>query len=424
MMAGALCPQTTMAVLLELPPELILHIVSLLTRRKDLHPIQHVIREDSALATVPDLPSINALSRTSVALHQTLNETLYVLCASVEPLGNVALLFAVQHGLENTVDRLVATGISLDTSYDDSQRGLLQIYGYGSKRSLLQIAAGNGLHSMVVKLLGMYGEDMRAKVHIRDDSDKTALDHAARSGHLEVARILAPIPLPDHSVHDGASPASDTFQKYLSIALVEAATAGNIEISEYLVSEGADVNFAEGDFTPLFHAAENMDLELIRFLLSSGADPNLQGTVGDLVPLFSSARHADMDAIQALLAGGANLHVKGIRSGQDILAEIKDVEILCFFLERGADPNYQDMGGFTPLHYACTRKKSTACIELLLQFGAAVEIVSRGGSTPVDMAMHWNNPEAVKILEPLLQDPVLRLRVAKWWERRGGHNAG
>ncbi|KAF8215660.1 hypothetical protein K438DRAFT_1748577 [Mycena galopus ATCC 62051] len=87
--------------------------------------------------------------------------------------------------------------------------------------------------------------------------------------------------------------------KLLEYCLVETATAGNVDL-RILVSEGADVNFAEGDFTPLFHAAENMNLELIRFLLASGADPNLQGTAGDLVP--------------ALLAGGANLHVKGNRT--------------------------------------------------------------------------------------------------------------
>ncbi|KAF8215679.1 ankyrin repeat-containing domain protein [Mycena galopus ATCC 62051] len=403
-----------MAVFLALPPELILHIVSLLTRRKDLHPIKYPIREDSKLAIVPDLPSINALSQTNAALHRTLNQTLYALCASVEPLGKLALLFAVKHELENTLDKLVAAGISLDTDLPFCDH----------KSSLLHIAAGFGLRAMVVKFLGMYGEDMRAKVHTRDDDDKTALDHAAHSGHLEIVRMLVPIPLPDHGIDDGVSPASDILQKYLGFALIEAGTADNTEIVEYLVSEGADVNFAEGHFTPLFHAAENMNLELIRFLLASGADPNLQGTVADLVPLFSSARHADMDAIQALLAGGANLHVKGNRIAQDILAEIKDVEILRLFLERGADPNYQDTAGHTPLHYACTRKKSTACIKLLLQFGAAVEIVSRGGFTPGDMAMHWNNPEAVKILEPLLQDPALRLRVAKWWGKRGGHNAG
>ncbi|KAF8215659.1 hypothetical protein K438DRAFT_1926203 [Mycena galopus ATCC 62051] len=131
--------------------------------------------------------------------------------------------------------------------------------------------------------------------------------------------------------------------------------------------KGADVNFAEGDFTPLFHATENMNLELIRCLLASGADPNLQGTVGDLVSLFSSARHADMDAIQTLLAGGANLHVKGNR---------------------------------TSWQKSRTSRYSASSLNA---FEVAVEIISRGGSTPVDTAMHWNNPEAVKILEPLLQ---------------------
>jgi len=41
------------------------------------------------------------------------------------------------------------------------------------------------------------------------------------------------------------------------------------------------------------------------------------------------------------------------------------------------------------------------------------------GHTPVDVAMNGPGyPEVVKILEPLVQNPDLQARIAKWWEKR------
>jgi hypothetical protein len=102
-----------MAVLAQLPPELILHTVSFLTRLKILDADNRLpenmhysrTRHGKPKLLIPDLPSINALSQTNTTLHYTLNQTLYELCASVESLGKLALLFAVEHQLESTVDR-------------------------------------------------------------------------------------------------------------------------------------------------------------------------------------------------------------------------------------------------------------------------------------------------------------------------------
>ncbi|KAF8204370.1 hypothetical protein K438DRAFT_558275 [Mycena galopus ATCC 62051] len=103
-----------MATLTELPPELILHIASFLTREIILDPKNRLHRRNTRHGHVrkpkllPDLPSINGLSQTNIAFHWTLDQTLYSLCASVEHLGVLALLFAVEHGMEHAFDKLVA----------------------------------------------------------------------------------------------------------------------------------------------------------------------------------------------------------------------------------------------------------------------------------------------------------------------------
>jgi ankyrin repeat protein len=96
---------------------------------------------------------------------------------------------------------------------------------------------------------------------------------------------------------------------------------------------------------------------------------------------------------------------------------VRDVELLRFFLERGADPNHQDAVGHTPLHFACQWRNSKAQIELLLQFGTTIELKANG-HTPVEFAMRRPNLEAVKILEPLIQDPDLKREIARWLGER------
>jgi ankyrin repeat protein len=255
-----------MAGLTDLPPELILHVISFLTCEKilDKQPRRRFRSRPLEPVTVPDLPSINSLSQTTTIFHRTLDETLYKLSPSVETLGQLALLLAVKHQLENAVERLVGAGVSLYSGY---------VFEYNPSCSVLHVAAAMGFRDMVLKLLGMCGAELvhkRAGVH----PGRTALDYAVRHNHLEIVKLLAPIPVPG-----GSSTPPDAIEaQYLSIALLAAVQVGNVDISEYLVSEGADVDFLAlwAGGTPLSYAAETKNLSLVQFLVSAGADPNLQ----------------------------------------------------------------------------------------------------------------------------------------------------
>jgi hypothetical protein len=149
------------------------------------------------------------------------DRTLYKLCASVEALGKLAVLFAVENQLEGTLDKFLVAKVRL---------GEMDFEPFG--RSLLHIAADLGFRTMVVKLLGMYGEEMVYRR--RHMSCQTALGCAAQHGHIEIVHLLTSVPTP-----------SPIFSRslYLGDALINAVQAGNAEISEYLISVGADVNF-------------------------------------------------------------------------------------------------------------------------------------------------------------------------------------
>ncbi|KAF7376381.1 Ankyrin [Mycena sanguinolenta] len=390
----------------ELPPELVLYISSFLTRETTiadecLPPECRIVQ----LELVPDLPSINVLSRTSTLLRHTLNQTLYDLCASVEPLGQLAILFAVEHELESTVEKLVAVGISLNTTF------IIQRFG---PCTLLCLAAAMGLPTMVVKLLDLYGEEAITKVQERCPR-RRALDYAIRCRHMDVVRVLAPIP----ASSSGVRVSDDTQTEYLSHALLESASAGNIETSQYLVTEGAHIDFLHDVFygvTSLFLAAGKGNLELVQFLLTSGADPNIIGAAK--TPIIFNA--TSVDILQALVTAGANIHAVDGRP-LNILAVAKNAEILHFCLERGVDPNVASQTGETALHRACWMIPSEAkvYVELLLQFGATtVENVDGYGSTPVDIAMSRGRMclEVVNALEPHVRNPELRAKIEDWRE--------
>ncbi|KAF7347311.1 Ankyrin repeat domain containing protein [Mycena venus] len=421
----------------DLPPELILHTVTFLTREITVALGNHVAGRKTVNGTeelVPDLPSINALSRTNTFLYRILNRSLYDLCAGVPSLGKFALLFTVKHQLENAVERLVSAGVSLDTEF------LFK----GSWCRSLHIAAAMGHRSMVVKLLQLSGDEVATMLYHKTRRHllptATPLDYAAQRGHMDIVRLLAPIPysmLCSSDISNGVPlpRASDRFEKhkqYLSVALVDSARAGNREISEYLVSEGADVNFTREDAacgTPLYWAAGTNNLALVQFLLASGADPDLQPRNAPwYITLFNAAAHNhDVEIVQALVAAGADIHVKDDDSCT-VLGICTDVQLLRFFLERGVDPNAEDRNKMTALHRACAKKDAEfakASVELLLQFGAspvARTSLSASRLTPVDIAMNRGYSEVVKILEPLVENPELLGEDCKvvGKEKRGG----
>ncbi|KAK7064001.1 ANK-REP-region domain-containing protein [Favolaschia claudopus] len=392
--------------LLELPVELVLHIASFLHRSTVLDPHRYLrnyyYRGPPKPEILPDLPSINALLQTNIALYRLLDHFLYNLCTTIEPIGRLALLYSVQNSRPDLLDRFIDAGVSLDS-----------VYNYKNEAcSLLHIAAAEGCRAMVVKLLGLYGEDAEARAYaaVGRLHKLTPLGFAARFQYMDIVQILAHIPPPPTSL----MPSGIERRQYLSRALIQALKAGNGDISEYLISEGADVNFQERWMgPPLYCAAENGNLALLNLLLARGANPNGEE---NCVPLFHAAFHRKFDVMEALLAGGADMHVRTTT----LLHLCTNVEVLRFFLKRGIDPNMADEAGRTFLHYVCcneTAWAAKASVDLLLEYGAGpIERADRAGKTAVDMAMSRGGTyqDIVDFFEPRVRDFRLLSRIAAW----------
>jgi ankyrin repeat protein len=108
-----------------------------------------------------------------------------------------------------------------------------------------------------------------------------------------------------------------------------AAKGGNLELVEYLISMGVDVNARGGIFggAPINLAAGYGQLQIVRTLLSAGAI--LDVSEPERNPLFSAIHGGHFDIVQLLMEHGINFRVR--YTGESM----KDMDALAFANERG-----------------------------------------------------------------------------------------
>lgn len=95
--------------------------------------------------------------------------------------------------------------------------------------------------------------------------------------------------------------------------LLLAAEQGRMQIVEYLVEQGADVNATTptgtGEITPLRYAISNDDWEMTRYLIRNGAEVNKANPQG-WTPIMTAARLGNREIIELLLDAGAEISVR------------------------------------------------------------------------------------------------------------------
>ncbi|MGB8506879.1 MAG: ankyrin repeat domain-containing protein [Pyrinomonadaceae bacterium] len=271
----------------------------------------------------------------------------------------------------------------------------------------------------------------------------TALLYATREGHVEATRAL---------VEGGANINQVSADKFSP--LVMAIANGHLDLAMYLLQRGADPNlptltgltalYATVDVQWAPHASypqPNLEqektgyLDLMKALLEHGAKVNaLLGEKPWFRALFSdptwvnpagatafwrAAQSSDIAAMRLLIAHGADPKIAtksghtplmaaagvGWASNWSVNAPVPLNEAVEYCVELGNDVNAVDSRGYTPLHGSAYIGNNEMVL-YLVEKGAKVDVKSKAGDSPADMANGpWRfglpHPETVALLERL-----------------------
>ena len=150
----------------------------------------------------------------------------------------------------------------------------------------------------------------------------------------------------------------------------------------------------------LTEAAKHGDRENVLDALGRGADAN--SVTDRWTPLFWAAQEGHTEIAGLLLDAGANVNFtdsEGFTPLKQAVGEshLATVELL---LLRGADIHHRckSDGGCTVLHTAAAYGRID-CIRLLLSYGADPKTPTDDGQTPYDTAIECEEPDAAALLQ-------------------------
>ncbi len=247
--------------------------------------------------------------------------------------------------------------------------------------------------------------------------------------------------------------------------LMAAARAGGVAAVSRLLAHGADVDARDGwrGQTALMMAAGNHEPHagVVRVLLAHGADVHARSRsieeapfaggglrpIGGLTALHFAVRQNDAASAGMLLGAGAGVDERAPGGITPLRMAIDHGyhDLTGLLLDGGADPNGADDAGFTPLHAAVRKRaggnpergdrragagggRSIALLRDLLARGAdpnarlplkrlppnfnpdgypQVNNVQYAGATPLWIAAHLADLEALRILEAAGADPLV-----------------
>lgn len=149
-------------------------------------------------------------------------------------------------------------------------------------------------------------------------------------------------------------------------AAIQRGAAGEVE---RLLPTGANANVVDADGVPALMAATVFaDAAMVDVLLRHGADPNKPGPAGATALLWAVP---DMEKVRLLLAGGANVNARSETERTALLVAAsypRTVNLLRLLLERGADLRAMDRGGSTALSLAI-RSADVEVVQFLTERG-------------------------------------------------------
>ncbi|KAG2467169.1 ASB3 protein, partial [Polypterus senegalus] len=241
---------------------------------------------------------------------------------------------------------------------------------YRDTCSVVGIAAREDNHKVLEKLI-----KQGRRINIADNRGWMPTHEAAYSDSHKSLRLL---------IKAGNSSSylnSKTFEGQTALHL--AASRGNVRSSEILLKAGAQVNETTNELeTPLFLAVGSGNTDTVNLLIEHGA--NVDGS------------HS--------LCGWNSLHQAAFQGATDIMKTL---------LEKGANKEFQDDYGITPLFISAQYGKCE-CLTVLVAHGADVNCQAKDKATPLFIASQEGHVHCVEVLLSSGADPNLYCNEEEW----------
>lgn len=183
------------------------------------------------------------------------------------------------------------------------------------------------------------------------------------------------------------------------VPLVDAIKMGDSAMVRRLIADGADPNAGETDGTTALHwAARRDDVEAASLLLEAGADVDAANRYGVTPLLLASENGTAM--VETFLAAGADPNVASPEGETPLMLSARADSAAAVLALGGAGAEIDATEGWrgqTALMWAASQDSATAA-RALLDLGAAVQVKSEGGFTPLLFATREGNVETLRVL--------------------------
>ncbi|CAF2610235.1 unnamed protein product [Rotaria sp. Silwood2] len=259
------------------------------------------------------------------------------------------------------------------------------------------ILAATAGHANIVARLLENGANIEAQSERTKD---TALSLACSGGRQEVVEVL---------LKKGANREHRNVSDYTALSL--AASGGYVNIIRLLLNYGAEINSRTGSklgITPLMLASMNGHVAAVKLLLDMGSDINAQIETNRNTALTLACFQGRAEVVSLLVDRKANIEHRA-KTGLTPLMESASggyVDVGRVLLERGADVNAPPVptSKDTALTIAAD-KGHHKFVELLLLYGATIDVRNKKGATPLWLACNNGHLEVVQLLVTRFANP-------------------